>query len=301
MSFTDCVKAELTAELPKLTCCRRAMLYAILAMRGEITRGESIAVTLEGDLLFSLTQTLISDCLHRECRRLPRAGAVAAEQLVFSSPAALAWLRSLENIDPDNLFPVKCESCRRYFLAGLFLAGGHATDPQSDYRVEFSCGERRAYVDAVLSSFGLSAKYADRRAERLLYFRHSTAIEEIFGHMGAVRAFFTLTDTKIEADFRNAANRRANCDANNIQRAVAGAAPLVALIERLQKADKLSALPPELEATARLRLENPTLSLTQLIAVSDMPMTKSGLNHRLSRLRELAEDMLREKEEKGGT
>lgn len=300
MSFTDRVKAELTAEMPKLSCCRRALLYAILAMRGEITRTESIAVTLEGDLLFSLTQTLVFDCFHRECRRQKRAGAVAAEQLVFSSPAALTWLRSLESIHPDELFPVKCNDCRRYFLSGLFLAGGHASDPENDYRVEFSCGCRRAYVDAVLSSFGLSAKYADRRAERLLYFRDSTAIEEIFGHMGAVRAFFKLTDKKIEADFRNMANRRANCDANNIQRAVAGAAPLVALIERLQKADKLSALPPELEETARLRLENPTLSLTQLIAVSAIPMTKSGLNHRLSRLREIAEDILARTEE-GGT
>ena len=83
-----------------------------------------------------------------------------------------------------------------------------------------------------------------------------------------------------------------------MQRIVAGAAPLLDLIERLEKADKLSALPPELEATARLRMENPSLSLAQLIAVSDVPMTKSGLNHRLKRLAETAKDLLGDNENK---
>ncbi len=301
MSFTDTTKAELAAELPKKPCCRRAMLYAILAMRGSICPDSSISVELEGDLLFSLTSTLISDTLHRECSRRPRRGTVASECLVFSASAATEWLRSIERFDPDVLFPEKCPSCRRYFLAGMFLASAHVTDPQKDYRLEFSCGTRRAYAEAVLSSFGLAPKYTDRRAERLLYFRDSTAIEEVFGHMGAMHAFFTLTNSKIEAEIRNDANRRANCDANNIEKSIAVAGPQVALIERLIRENKLSSLPPELEETARLRLAHPTLSLTQLAAVSDTPMTKSGLNHRLKRLTELGEALLGDKrEEKGG-
>lgn len=301
MSFTETTKAELAAELPKKPCCRRAMLFAILAMRGNIRPDESISVELEGDLLFTVTSTLISDTLHRESRRRARRGTVASECLVFSAPAATAWLRSLDSFDKDTLFPEKCPSCRRYFLSGMFLAAGHVSDPQKDYRLEFSCGTRRAYAEAVLSSFGLAPKYSDRRAERLLYFRNSTAIEEVFGHMGAMHAFFSLTNSKIEAEIRNDANRRANCDANNIEKSVAVAGPQVALIERLIRENKLSSLPPELEATARLRLAHPTLSLTQLAAISDTPMTKSGLNHRLKRLAELGEALLGDKrEEKGG-
>lgn len=300
MSFTELVKTELTAELPKKPCCRRAMLFAILAMRGEIVRDDTVSLHLEGDLLFNLCSTLITETLRRESRRLPRKDAVAAEMLVFSSASAAAWLRSLGNLSAESLIPEKCPSCRRYFLAGMFLAAGHVTDPQKEYRLEFDCGARRAYAEAVLASFDLHPKYADRRRERLLYFRNSTAIEEVFGHMGAMHAFFAITEQKIEADMRNDANRRANCDANNIQKSVAVAAPLVALIERLIEEKKISSLPPELEQTARLRLSHPTLSLAQLVAVSDTPMTKSGLNHRLKRLTELAERLLGEKNEENG-
>lgn len=302
MSFTDQVKQELAAELPKKPCCRRALLLAILAMRGDVDRDGAVRVSLEGDLLFTLTATLVSDQLHRESRRLPRKGTVASEELVFSSPSAVEWLRSLEHFLPDAPFPEKCPSCRRYFLSGMFLAAGHVTDPQKAYQLEFACGARRAYAEAVLSSFGLSPKYTDRRAERLLYFRDSTAIEEVFGHMGAMHSFFTLTNSKIEAEIRNDANRRANCDANNIQKSIAVSAPQVELIERLIREKKISSLPPDLEATAHLRLAYPTLSLGQLAAMSDMPMTKSGLNHRLKRLTELGHKLLGddENQENGG-
>ena len=90
------------------------------------------------------------------------------------------------------------------------------------------------------------------------------------------------------------ANRLANCDANNIDKTIAASMRQTEWIQRLIDENKISFLPPELEATARLRLQYPGLSLVQLAAIADPPMTKSGLNHRLKKIMSAAAELLNE-------
>ena len=293
MTFTNTVKEELCAAISKKPCCRRALLYGVLFMRGHV-HGDSVQVLLDGEMTLELTERLIAEQFSREARRMKRPNAVSLDMLMFASSSAADYLRKIDAGAADSLVPDKCTGCRKAFFIGVFLAAGRVSDPHGNYRVEFSCGERREALAGFLRTYDLEPKLADRRSEKLLYFRDSTSIEELFAHIGATQAAFSIMDSKIERGMRNDANRLANCDANNIDKAVAASMRQVEWIQRLIDENKISFLPPELEKTARLRLQYPGLSLVQLAAVADPPMTKSGLNHRLKKIMEMAEELLNE-------
>ena len=294
MSFTEAVKEEIVAGLSKKACCRRAFLFGILYMRAELS-GDTVCVALHDELQFETVEKLVFEQFSRESKRIKRPGAVAGDVLCFSSGAALKFLSDLEAEAQEIPFAEKCGNCRKAFLSGTFFAAGRVKAPDTGYRLEFSCGRRRDGFAALLETFDLAPKHADRRNEKLLYFRDSTSIEDLFAHIGATQATFTVMDQKIERAMRNDANRLANCDANNIDKAIASAMRQIELIERLIAENKLSFLSPELEKTARLRLQYPDLSLLQLAAAADPPMTKSGLNHRLKKIVEIAEELLNKK------
>lgn len=286
MSFTERVKEELCATLPKKNCCRKALFYGMLAIRGYAVSENDVVLRLDGNLLLDFSAFLFAEEWHEEAERRRRFGTVAGEELAFSCPALAAWLKNCNWKAAEKTW--KCPVCRRAYFVGIFLAGGRVCDPAKEYLLEISCGARRDDVQSFLSLFDLHPKTADRRAERLLYFRNSTEIEEVFTHMGAPQACFSLMDSKIEREMRNDANRQANCDANNIQKTVEAAFRQVESIRKLMAENRFSSLPPELEKTARLRLQYPDMPIGKLAGMSDPPLTKSGLNHRLRKITEIA-------------
>ena len=103
---------------------------------------------------------------------------------------------------------------------------------------------------------------------------------------------FQVMNSKINAELRNNANRIANCETSNIEKAVNSSMKQIAVILELERAQLLSSLPEELERTARLRLEHRDLSLSQLAAISVPPISKSGLSHRLNKIMQLAKKHL---------
>lgn len=294
MSFTDTVKSEIQAGLGKKPCCRRALLLGMMLMRGVLD-GDTVSLELNSASLREFASTLVLEQFGRECRVGKRKGTVASLMISFTSANAAAKMRSAENLLPNNPIEEKCASCRRSFLAGIFLACGRVTDPEKQYLLEFSCRERRDFLRGFLEECGLSPKSADRRGEKLLYFRDSTSVEDVLTLIGVTHATFAVMDKKIEHGMRNDANRIANCDANNIGKAISAARRQVELIRRLIDENKMSFLPPELEQTARLRLQYEDMSVAQLAYKAEPPLTKSGLHHRLQKITELAVSLLEEK------
>ncbi len=297
MSFTETVKNEICAGLPKKTCCRRALLFGMMIMRGHVV-DDRVSLYLDGEAVFFVAEKMIFEQFGREAIRQKRKDAVNAWMLNFSSANAASRIKNAADLDPRNPVEEKCSACRRSFLSGIFLAAGRVCDPGKQYLLEFSCGEKREFLADFLSLFSLTPKWADRRKERILYFRDSTSIEDLFTHIGITHATFAVMDKKIEHGMRNDANRIANCDANNIEKSIAASMKQVELIKRLIGENKISFLPPELEKTARLRLQYDGMTVAQLAAMADPPLTKSGLHHRLQKITDMAEILLNDK--KGG-
>ena len=125
----------------------------------------------------------------------------------------------------------------------------------------------------------------------MTYFKQSETIADFLTFLGAPLAAMELMNAKAEKDLRGGVNRRVNCDATNLDKAVEAAQSQGAAIRRLEAAGRLKELPDKLQETAALRLAHPELSLSELAEAFDPPVTKSCLNHRLRKLVELAQGL----------
>lgn len=247
-SFSGATKNALCELAVKSVCCRRA-LYG-------------------GLLLYRLPQEL--DALLPLTARLEAEFAEGDKNMVS---------------DTDELFV--CDNCPRCFLRGAFLACGSVSDPQTGrYQLELALpdGESADFVARLLEGFDLSPARTFRGDKTVLYFRDNENITDFLNVVGAQKASYTFVNVKIKREFENDANRQANCDIANISRAVGAAQEQIEAIEGLRRLEKLDRLSPPLRETALLREENRDCTLTELAALHDPPITKSGVNHRLARI-----------------
>ncbi len=288
MSFADQVREEL-CELPiKNACCRRALCEGLL-LCAELGSGKLLTVRYKQEVV----ATLASAQIHLNYAKAPDSemrGACGHRyyDLSFSAPAAY---RCLSAIGRGELPEFACEGCRNAFLRGAFLATGSINDPQKSFHLEFSL-PREPLADA-LAAHLQSLDYPPRRVRRGdklgLYYKDSGSVEELVALMGAQHTIFDIINNRIEREIRNNENRATNCVAKNIEKSIAAATAQMEAIGALMEHGRLEGLDEALRESARLRYDNPDASLDELAAMHTHPITKSGLNHRLSKLLELAE------------
>lgn len=186
-----------------------------------------------------------------------------------------------ENIDNNNVFA---------FIAGAFLSCGSVTEPMKEYHLEFAVPFHELMIDLIemLSSLGFNVKSTERRGNDVIYLKGSEDIEDLITFMGATMSSIELMNTKIYKDVRNKANRIANCDAANIERTLKASDKQVADIEFIMEKIGLENLPADLIEIAETRLEFPEMSLRELGEALEKPIGRSGANHRLKRISEIA-------------
>lgn len=297
MSYcTDLKKTLAECEIKK-KCCRKALLYGILSMRGEPTDEGCVSMTLpQGEVA-----TLVAREVHALLGVLPEVRPLGAKgsrvRISFASPECYNHLLNGELTYPQKSPP--CGLCLSHFLRGIFLAAGRMSDFTKLYRLEISADR---YADALydlLSATVSVPKLQARRNERILYYKTNSEICDFLTAIGAEHVTFDLINNTIAAGYRGAVNRRMNCEMRNIGRSVDAAERLIGLIERLITADKLKKLPDELKSTALLRVEHKTLSIAALARKSTPPVSKSGMNHRLEKIEKIAEELLKGEENRG--
>lgn len=290
MTFLDRIREEIIESPLKRPCCRRNLLFGLLAARGFLTENGTVELRLPHSGVSELAVKLVKEQLGRDAELVTCRHGGRYHTVQFKSPTAEKFLEDLHARFLTHPLQKQCPSCAAGFLRGLFLAAGHITDPKKAYHLEFSLGDRAEdFMSFLANEFGYSPKLVRRKSETLLYFKDSSAIEDVMTVLGINDAAFLLMNCKIEKQFRNEANRRTNCEAGNITRAVNAAAKVLSVLRRMERDDLLTSLPEELYAIACLRLSNPEASLTQLASLTTPPLTKSGVNHRLQKIMELAE------------
>ena len=193
-------------------------------------------------------------------------------------------------IDNNNVFA---------FVAGAFLSCGSMTEPLKEYHMEFAVPFEELCSDLknVLERLGISSKYVERKGLYVLYFKGSEDIEDMLTMMGATKSSIELMNVKILKDVRNKANRIANCDAANIERTLRASEKQIEDIEYIMNTEGLDSLTPELRNMAEIRLENPDVSLKELGEMLDKPVGRSGANHRLKKLMEIAAAIREERQD----
>lgn len=291
MSFSTDTKSEIIKLPVGKKCCKRA--YAAAFLLGAETDGESRILCNFSTLDISLAaQKAISMAFGKEAIPAPpSAMSTDGYDVAFVSHDAVKLLEEIK--EKGSVESVcGCDECRTILLRGAFIACASVTDPDRQYHLEFL--QRDAVCSKALYSFLTETvgkpSIANRKSGVGLIYKSSSAIEDILSVIGATKAYFCLVNGKIEREIRNNENRATNCETRNIAISVDTAQKQISAINKLKAEDKFDLLPPELKKTAEMRLLYPSLPLSELAARFAPPLTKSGLNHRLKKITELAED-----------
>lgn len=185
----------------------------------------------------------------------------------------------------------KCPSCFSAFLRGIFISFGNVTDPSKSYHLElsFPTAALRDAVRDIIFENGFEMTAGQRGKRFLLYIKSSGKIEDFFALIGANKSVFDLMNSKIVKELKEQTNRQLNCDMANIRKTLSSVQPYTDAIELLKESGAVIRLSKELRETAEIRVKYPQASMAELALLHTPPISKSGVKHRLDKIKETAQ------------
>lgn len=311
MSFSSEVKAEIAFDIPSARHCRIASAAVLLTCIGRFERDPDGKYRL---LLSQDNGEALRKCFTLVCKtsnirtvmcspvnsggREPRGWLQAdlSSDTVRELAQKIRACDSAGNLRGDDDCTVPAEllgrsCCRRNYVRDLFLCCGSVSDPRKEYHLEWSCDskEQASQLKEILLSFGKEAKAVLRKKVHVVYFKDSEDIVDLLNLMGAPISMMEMENQRILKGLRNSVNRRVNCETANIGKTVSASRKQISDITFLEESGILRTLPESLRKMAELRLQYPDTPLRELGDLAVPPIGKSGVNHRLRRLTEIAE------------
>ena len=182
---------------------------------------------------------------------------------------------------------------KKDFVRGIFLGGGSINNPKNTYRLEVNCNrdEYCIYLSKILKEYGINFKDSKRKNGHCIYLTESQQISNFLAFLGANKAVIKLEEIRVYKDVKNKVNRKVNCETANLNKTIETALKQIEDINYLIEKEKLSTLSVGLQTIASLRIEHPEASLVELGKMLEPNLGKSGVNHRLKTLEQLAEDL----------
>lgn len=309
MSFAkDCKEELVRIRLPKAEA-RMAQLsgltYTAAALR--LGRTPSLAYHTENQTvakhIASLATSLyrveaVIERKEQEHRKTPlyavilsgEDGGVLCEQTgaYHTDPAGIQIFGAIPNAVISN------EECCRAFLRGCFLGSGTCVDPVRRYHLELVL-RSEPLADRLLEllhSVHVSAKKSIRKERYIVYLKDGDAVMGFLAYIGANVSAMQFENVRVEKDMRNYVNRTSNCETANIEKQVVSSLKQQKAIRTIEKHRSVKDLPPSLQEAAMLRIAHPNATLQELAELAGIQ--KSGMNHRLTRLIKLAEELEQE-------
>lgn len=297
MSFSSQVKNELVKIEYESYCCKKSLLYGMTLFSKEFSYRGCMFQT-ENENIVMLYKRLLKELCNIDTD-ITVSPSGKNYSIVIEDKAIATKIFTFFGHDKSetnlkvNFSNFQCPRCQNAFLAGAFLSCGTVSSPEKDYHLEFIVpflNLTKSFI-TFLQEMELNPKLTNRKGYNIIYFKVSEQIEDCLYMMGASVAMFDMMNVKIVKEIRNSANRKANCETANIDKMVRAASPQIAAILKIKDKRGLSSLPEPLEQMALIRLENPDSSLQELAEMFDPPLSKSGANHRLKRLVEIAKEL----------
>ena len=291
MSFSGEVKNELCRTAVTSACCACAEMYGVFLCCHTFTPRE-IRIITENQAFAQRLPKLLERAFGVTFDRVP---CEEEQKFIFqiTQSEKLRCIVEAFGYDPCqspvlhiNFGLLEEECCRSAFLRGVFLSGGSITDPSKHYHLELATSHAQASreLQALLTDMGHAPRQVTRGAYQVTYFKNCDQIEDLLTAVGAPVAAMQLMNLRVEKNLRNEVNRRVNCEAANLDKAVDAAQEQLEAIRKLYELDRVEGLPDKLKETIILREAYPELTLTELAAEFDPPVSKSCLNHRLRKL-----------------
>ena len=309
MSFSSRIKDELSRQLSPARHCQIAELAAILSLCGRVQisgdnrysikiHTENVTVARKCFTLLKKTFNISTDISIRRNTHLKKnrvyAVCIKKHEDAFRVLKAAKLLSEdgeiRENLSVVGNVVVQNPCCRRVFLRGAFLASGSLSDPEKFYHFEVVCAtEAKArQIQSIMASFRTEAKIVIRKRHFVVYIKEGDQIVNILNVMEAPLSLMEFENIRILKEMRGNVNRQVNCETANINKTVSAAVKQIDDIILIRDTIGFEELPAPLCEIARLRLEKPEATLKELGEELKPPVGKSGVNHRLRKLSDLA-------------
>ena len=317
MSFSKNVKEELSKQISPARHCRISELAAIISLSGHVKITEHnrliLKIQTENILLARKCFTLIQKTFKINTEIIIRNNQGNNSNLykliVIDHNMVLKVLQATKLIDKNyeirenfsitsNLV-IQNTCCKRAFIRGAFLAVGSISNPKKDYHFELVVPfkEKAIQLQKVIATFSIRAKIIKRKKNYVIYLKEGSQIVNILNVMEAHVALMDLENVRIYKGMRNSINRQVNCEAANIGKTVRAATKQIEDINYIIDNKSSLLLSDNLKEVANLRINHPDASLKELGEMLNPPLGKSGVNHRLRKINQIADKLREQKEE----
>ncbi|WP_438435021.1 DNA-binding protein WhiA [Gorillibacterium sp. sgz500922] len=306
MSFAAQTKKELTL-LESGACCEKSELSALIRMNGtvQLTGGrtvldistENAAIARRIYLLLKKMYQVHTELLVRKKMRLKKNNVyivrvpLRVQEILSDLKIVSTGFLFTDGIDKDL---IKNNCCKRAYLRGAFLAGGSVNNPEgSSYHLEIASmyEEHCNALVQLANRFDLNARCIERKKGFIFYLKEGEKIIEFLSLIGAHQALLRFEDVRIMKDMRNSVNRIVNCETANLNKTIGAAVRQIDNIRLIEKEMGLENLPEKLREVAEIRLKHPDINLKEVGDLLRGNVSKSGVNHRLRKLDEMAEKL----------
>ena len=185
------------------------------------------------------------------------------------------------------------EQIKRLHIRELFLKSGFVNNPKKDYHLEivFSDEAKAIEVENLLLEFNIHSKTIKKGKGYMIYIKDGEEISNFLALIGAMSSVLKFEEVRVERELKNNINRAVNCETANLNKTIDAAIKQIEAIKQIKKAKKFENMPENLKEIASLRIENPHASLIELGQMLEKPIGKSGVNHRLKKILEIADEI----------
>lgn len=312
MSFSSKVKNELAAHVNNSVHCRIAELAALISMCGSVMIDENncyaIRVRTETEPTAKKIRILLWKTFHIDTEITTRDNAYSRigktyTLTVTDNQEAIKILQATklmndagdieENFSITNNIVIMKDCCKRAFIRGAFMAAGSISDPNKSYHLEIKCNSNKKSEQLInlLKKFNIEGKMVARKGSYVVYLKEGEGIVDVLNVMEAHVSLMEMENIRILKGMSNYYNRQVNCETANIKKTVATSVRQIEDINYIIKNKGIEYLPPKLQDIALIRIENPDASLQELGERLEPPLGKSGVNHRLRKICQIADDL----------
>jgi len=310
VDFYARAKDELIRAMPERECCKISELCGLIKADGvvRIASGRmSLSIRESSAAVARKIVALLKDVSRPEVQVAvaKERGLVRGKAYIVRLPRHDEVVRLLDVLGlsassaaggPDPRI-VENYCCKRAFIRGVFLGSGYMSLPGKGYHLEINVETEgfAEFLSQLIGEFGVRTGIVQRRKRYVVYVKDGDDVAELLRIMEAPNALLEMENDRIVRSIRNDVNRLVNAENANLAKVVEASCRQVQDIELIDEAMGLHRLPPSLREIAMARLENPEASLTQLGAMLTPAIGKSGVNHRMRRLAQIADSLRRKK------
>lgn len=202
----------------------------------------------------------------------------------------------LENAIESQELLTQSPEAKKAYLRAAFLSSGSVNHPKTaEYHLEiFSCNsDHIIFIQQLMNHYDLNARVTKRRNGYIAYLKDAEGISDFLQIVGAQNSVFKFEDIRIKRDFNNSINRVMNCEIANEKKTIVASNQQIKDIKLIEKYMPEKDIDERILNIMKLRKAYPDISLRELSELYeekfDEPLSKSGLNHRIAKIRQMAE------------